>query len=202
MQAVRNNPTAIILAAGPSKRMGKLDKLLLPIDGQALVLYVVELACEWADPVIVVTTPAPYNEAIVEQLEGTPTTVVENVGHHRGMGTSIAAGVSASRLDSTGYMVMLGDMPSITSRTIELLFRRFSKDATRIVVPDHDGKYGHPVIFPPTFRTALERLDGEEGLSEILEEYQNLITPVPVNDPGVVIDIDNPADYRSAILRK
>ncbi|NNE35959.1 MAG: nucleotidyltransferase family protein [Rhodothermales bacterium] len=200
MQAVRTNPTAIILAAGASERMGVLDKLLLPLVGKPIVQYVVEIACEWADSVLVVTTPAPSNEGMLEVLEDMPVEIVENVRHASGIGASIAAGVSAARLDVPGFMIMMGDMPHVSIRTIQTMMQRFAEDPSRIYVPVHEGQMGHPVIFPKEFRYRLEQIEMSKGVQDLINEHALMVTQLPVNDPGVVSDIDCPADYRGAIL--
>lgn len=200
MQAVRTNPTAIILAAGASQRMGCLDKLLLPLSGKPIILYVVESACEWADSVIVVSTPSPNNAGMVEALEGTPTQLVENERHASGVGTSLSAGVAATRMDSPGFLIFHGDMPHISSRTIQTMVQRFSDDPSRIIVPIHDGRRGHPVIFPKEFRYKLEQVESHRNVLDIVSEHLAMTTQIPVNDPGILTDIDSPADYRGAIL--
>lgn len=181
--------------------MGCLDKLLLPLNGKPIILYVVELACEWTDTVVVVTAPSPTNEGMVETLEGTPTRIVENERHESGIGSSIATGVSAARLDAPGFLIFLGDMPSVSPRTVEQMVARFASDPSRIIVPVHEGKRGHPVLFPKEFRHRLETIESWKSVSDVLSEHMNMVTPLPVNDPGILYDIDSPADYRGAILQ-
>ena len=200
MQAVQTNPTAIILAAGASERMGCLDKLLLPLCGKPIILYVVETACEWVDSVIVVTAPAPTNVGMLEILEDMPAQVVENERHANGIGTSIAAGVAATRLDVPGFMILMGDMPHISSRTLQAMTQRFAIDPSRIIVPVHDGFRGHPVIFPKEFRYRLEHIESYQNVQDLVTEHLSMVTQLPVNDPGITHDIDSPADYRKAIL--
>ncbi len=200
MQAVRTNPTAIILAAGASQRMGCLDKLLLPLCGKPIILYVVENACEWADSVLVVTAPTPTNNGMLEILEDMPAQVVENERHSSGVGASIAAGVAATRLDAPGFMIFMGDMPHVSTRTLQAMTERFAVDPSRIIVPVHEGTLGHPVIFPKEFRYRLEQIEAHHTVQDLVTEHSSIVTQIPVNDPGVVADIDSPADYRRAIL--
>ena len=109
--------SAIILAAGESKRMGTENKLLLPIEGEALIRRFVKSVClSEAENILVVL--GHQSDKIKEVLIDQPVDFVYNPLYMSGMITSIKAGIGASSINSKGYMICLSDMPFV--RTVDL----------------------------------------------------------------------------------
>jgi molybdenum cofactor cytidylyltransferase len=53
---------------------------------------------------------------------------------------------------------------------------------------------GHPVGFARQWFAELSALTGDQGGRTILEQHRQKIVLCPVDDPGVVLDIDRRAD--------
>jgi molybdenum cofactor cytidylyltransferase len=188
---------ALVLAAGSSQRMGALNKLTEEIDGQALVARVVS-AFEVAGvgPIVVVT--GHEAAAVQAALSSHHVCFVHNRSHAEGMGTSIACGIAALE-DTAAVLIALGDLPLLEPATITALGRSFAEaDADSIHVPTHQGRRGHPVLFGATHFSALSSLAGDRGARTIIEANAARVLEVEVDDPGISIDIDTPADLQSA----
>jgi molybdenum cofactor cytidylyltransferase len=84
-------------------------------------------------------------------------------------------------------------MPFIRPETIRRVAEAVAGGAA-MAAPDYRGERGHPVGFARTFRDALERLVGDAGAREIVKAHPAALARVAVDDPGVVRDIDTPAD--------
>ena len=102
--------SAIILAAGESRRMGVQNKLLLQIDSEVLIRkFVKSVSNSLVDAVLVVV--GFEAEKIKAVLHDQAVKFVENPSYEEGMTTSIQSGVKASSNESTGLMICLADMP-------------------------------------------------------------------------------------------
>nr|WP_218169626.1 nucleotidyltransferase family protein [Pseudomonas sp. P7759] len=108
-----------------------------------------------------------------------------------GMGDSIAAAVAASGA-ADGWLVVLGDMPFIRAASIERVIEGL--EAGGISVPVQDGRYGHPVAFGQALGPGLMALTGDRGAKPLFA--QATVWEVPVDDPGVLWDVDVPALLR------
>src|SRR5262249_20604072 len=113
-----------------------------------------------------------------------------------GMGASLACGVAASA-DADGWVVALGDMPWIAPATIASVAEALCSGAD-IVAPSLDGRRGHPVGFARRHHAELAALRGDEGARPIIEAHRAGILLLPSSDPGVLRDVDAPADLKAA----
>jgi molybdenum cofactor cytidylyltransferase len=114
-----------------------------------------------------------------------------------GMGHSLAHGVTQliAAHAPDAIVVALADMPSIRTGTIRDLVAAVGPDAP-IVVPEFDGRRGHPVVFWRSCFEALTELSGDRGAAALLRE--GTVHRVPVRDPAILLDIDRPDDLRGA----
>lgn len=140
---------------------------------------------------VIVVVRADDNEALdLFGAEGVP--VLECPEAAGGMGHSLAAGVHASA-DAAGWIIALGDMPRVRPETIRAVARELEAGA-RIVVPVYHGRRGHPVGFAASVRAELLTLAGDVGARPLLQRYSDEVRRLPVDDPGILQDVDTQAD--------
>lgn len=184
---------AVVLAAGRSRRMGEANKLLAEIDGTPMVVRVVAAVRAAAvAPIIVVTG---HDDARVRAaLAGWPISVVHNPEYDQGMSTSLRAGVGALPSDIDAALVCLGDMPRVGAAHITRLVAAFEPERGRaICVPVHAGKRGNPVLFGARFFADMDRLRGDTGARALLAAHADMVHGVPMDDGGVLLDVDTAA---------
>jgi molybdenum cofactor cytidylyltransferase len=130
------------------------------------------------------------------QLERAGCSVVESEKCEHGIGESLAAAVGASR-DAAGWIVALGDMPFVRPATIEAVRAQLEIGAL-IAAPLNpvSGERGHPVGFASTLRDELLALRGDLGARSVIARHHDELVPVPVDDPGICVDIDTPGDLQ------
>ncbi|MBN1367601.1 MAG: nucleotidyltransferase family protein [Dehalococcoidales bacterium] len=186
--------SAIILAAGESKRMGD-TKLLMKWGKVAIFERTVDnYLTSMANEVCVILGD---RAAEMEKLLGDRSVMVAlNPAYTKGMSTSIVTGINAMSPRTEGIMLALADQPLIISRTIDRLIQVFQQKEKGIVVPTYHGQKGNPVIFNIKYREALLALKGDTGGREIVQRCYTDVREVPVDDRGILIDIDTPDDYR------
>jgi len=182
--------TGILLAAGSSRRFGS-NKLLVPLpDGTPLVLAAVRCLRSVVDAVIAVVHP--LDRVLPELLAAEHVQVVVCQNADTGMGASLAAGVAASG-DARGWLVALADMPAIQLSTLQRVAQALDTGAV-LAAPFHAGQRGHPVGFHSSVRGELLALSGEAGARDILARHAAVLTRLDVDDAGILLDVDTPAD--------
>lgn len=186
---------AIVPAAGSAVRFGG-KKLLTPIDGIPLLdRTIASLLDGGVGQVIVVVGPeAEELTRDVNAFSDPRVWPVVNPDPSRGMFSSLQAGLSETEADV--IIVLPADMPFVAAATVQLLLDRFSLQPA-IVSPTYRGKRGHPVLLPPALRDEIRAADPTSNLHEILKRHPNERTDVPVEDRGVVRDVDRPSDLEA-----
>ena len=186
--------TAIVLAAGESKRIG-IPKALLKIGRKSFIRHIVDVlkASNLQKIVVVLGSSA---EAIRQELEGTDVTVVINNDYRRGQLSSILEGIAiAETFSPAGILIHPVDHPLVGPRVIEVLLRTFSELNPPIVVPTFEGKRGHPVIFSATLFNELRKAPPEAGARAVVWAHVRDLVEIETEEGGVILNIDTREDY-------
>ena len=177
---------ALILAGGFGKRFGGDKRRWRLADGRTLLETTLDCYRGLFEPLIVVLRPEDRNWSA--ELVGCERVFAADA--RLGMGHSLAAGMAA--IDhADAVFVALGDMPWSKRATL-LLLRQAMRSRAMIVRPAYGATPGHPVGFGRNYFAALGSLDGDLGARALLRRHAAQVQMVPVDDPGVVQDIDRP----------
>jgi molybdenum cofactor cytidylyltransferase len=190
--ATKLRVTAIVLAAGRSTRMGAANKLLADLAGKPMVRHAVEAAlASRASPVLVVT--GHQTSEVCAALAELDVTFVANPGYAAGLSSSLKAGIAAAPSSASGVLVLLGDMPRITSGHIDQLIAAFdAADGQAIIVPMHEGRRGNPVLWPKAFFAEMLQLEGDSGAKRLLGLHAGSVREVDLGTDAIFADIDTP----------
>jgi molybdenum cofactor cytidylyltransferase len=183
---------ALVLAAGQSRRMGAVNKLLIAIDGKPMLRHAVDavLAAGIA-PVVVVT--GHEHTAIETALAGLPVAFAANPDYAQGLSTSLRHGLAALPEGIDGALVVLGDMPRVEPAELRTIVGAFSPNEGRaIVVPTRHGKRGNPVLWGRQFFAEMQELGGDVGARHLIGAYPEAVAEVEMAGDGVLTDIDTP----------
>jgi len=191
--------SAILLAAGRSRRMGT-QKLLLPFAGTTVVRHVAKQvrAAAGLGPVVAVVGGADASD-VAAALARLNLTIVENPDPDGDMLSSLRCGLRALPGECAAAVVALGDQVAVRAAVIDALIASRAAGRGGIIVPAHAGRRGHPVLIPrPYFPELLAGYDGV-GLRGLLAAHAHDVYELAVADPGVLADVDTPDDYRRAV---
>lgn len=190
---------AIIPAAGRSSRMGR-PKQLMDIAGRPMLLTVIAplVACDNIHSVTVVT-----NSLVASSLDipGSGAAVVLNDEPDAEMIDSLRLGVRAIQsshelnLDD-GILICPGDQPGLTTGDIASCCHAFSKHPAHIAIAAHDGKRGHPVIFPASRIPFVMSRDCDGGLRQLIEAHADLVRLVECPNSAVLRNLNTPDDVK------
>jgi molybdenum cofactor cytidylyltransferase len=192
---------AVILAAGQSSRMGR-PKLLLPWAGTTILGQLIQLWSQ-AQATHIAVVCAPNDAGITAELDrlGFPAeNRIINPNPARGMFSSIqcAARWHGWNASLTHWAVSLGDQPQLRLETLITLADFASQHPGKICQPRCGGHARHPVVLP---KPAFMALAGSQfgTLKEFLEQRAGESAFVEIDDRGLELDIDRPADYEAAL---
>ena len=189
--------SAILLAAGESKRMGKL-KQLMPFGQSTIVEQAIDnLLNSAVDEIIVVL--GYRAEEVIETIAAKPVKLVVNPDYKQGMSTSIIAGLNLADSGTQAVMLVLGDQPLTNSQTINQLIEEFYNHDKGIVIPTYQGRRGHPTIFAIKYKEKLLELKGDIGGRQIVRDHPDDILEVAVDSESIIADIDTINDYQSLL---
>lgn len=189
---------ALVLAAGRSSRFiaaggREATKLVAPVAGKPLARYAVEAAlASTARPVVVVTGHA--RDAVEAALRGLAFQSVDNPAFISGLASSLRAGIAALPPDADGAIVMLADMPAVTSALIDRLVAAFAAQPDAMAAtPVGAGRRGNPVLLSAALFPSVAKLEGDEGARRLLAALPaERLIDVPSDDLGATLDVDTP----------
>lgn len=190
--SVELDTTAIILAAGGSSRMGR-PKALLEIDGQTLLERAVDTArAAGAEPLVVLGGDA---ERIRPHTAGARTII--NDDWSKGMGTSLAWGMTVLGDDVERVLVLAVDQPAVDAALLERLAAACDDTVDAAATRYDDGVLGVPACFGPALFDTLRTLDGDQGARALLRSDAYRVAEVPSD--GAAVDVDTPEQWRAFV---
>jgi molybdenum cofactor cytidylyltransferase len=192
--------SAIVLAAGQATRFGQC-KQVLRLGGKTILDHALDnLRGSKVDAIVIVL--GAHAEEIREKvrlLESDVERVVTNSDFASGMSTSIQAGLRALPESAEAAMIVLGDQPFVTPRTIDLLIDVYRRTQGSVIVPTYNGVRGNPVMIDRSLFGEMLGIRGDVGCRAIFGELADSIVKVPVDDRGVLIDIDTREDLDTLV---
>ena len=185
---------AIIAAAGLSSRMGS-PKALLSARGRTFLARILATLGEGGASPLLVAVRDP-DGAVADEARRHGGQVVVNLQPTPGPISSLQAGIRALPDDAPGVFFCPVDHPLFLPGTVRTLRQAFAATRPPLVTPVFDGRRGHPVIFHHSLFPELLQEPLPEGARSVARRYLHDRMDVPVEDPGILADIDTPSDYR------
>ena len=186
---------AVVLAAGTSTRMGAV-KQLLPLEGRPLLQHVLDTVRDSGiDEIILVLGYAA--DRIKPKLELQNVRVVVNDNYRQGIGSSLKAALSAVDPRTEAALIILADQPFVRSATLEQLMIEHQQTKAQIVIPTCRGFRGNPVLLDRSVFSEIMELDGDIGCRAIFGHHLEGIVKLPVDDVGILLDIDRQDDLNA-----
>lgn len=187
--------SAILLAAGQSKRMNGENKLTKEIHSIPLIKHSIKnILSSSVDELIVVLG---YQKEIIEKLIGKneKIKIIFNKNFENGMASSIKTGLNHFSEKTEAFFICLGDMPLVKHNIYNQLIK--SKDNKEIIVPTYKGQQGNPVLFDKSMKEKIMVITGNVGAKKILELNKDKILSLEINDQSIVKGFNTQEDFSS-----
>ncbi len=183
---------AVVLAAGRSTRMGR-PKLMLEIAGRTVIQHVVgHVRQSRCKEIVVVVGDAA--DQVAAEVRGPGVQTVVNDRYGEGMGTSIAAGISALPAESEAAVILLGDQPRITAASIDALIDAHRRTGKPLIASRYGAVTGAPTLIGRVLFDEARRLAGDAGGRWLIGRHPDLVDEVPLS-PDLAVDLDTPEEF-------
>ena len=187
--------SAILLAAGQSKRMNGENKLTKEIQGIPLIkLSVKNILASSINELIIVLG---HQKEIIEKLidKNKKIKFVFNKNFENGMASSIKTGLNNLSEKTEAFFICLADMPMVNHDIYNRLIK--SKDNKEIIVPTYKGQQGNPVLFDKSMKEKVLDIKGDVGAKKILELNKDKILNLEINDQSITKGFDTQDNFNS-----
>ncbi|WZO97030.1 nucleotidyltransferase family protein [Isosphaeraceae bacterium EP7] len=187
---------AVVAAAGKSLRMGR-PKLILPLAGRSVIGRLIHALKEGgADPVLAVVPP--NGDEIEAECLGAGAQTLRLASPTADMRATIEAGLRLlmSRAETPeAILICPGDSPGTTARLVSNLIAHWHESPASIVMPEHQGKRGHPLLLPWSVALEIQALPHDVGINTLVRNHSSIARPLQVGDDLAAADLDTPEDY-------
>lgn len=187
--------SAILLAAGQSKRMKGENKLTKEIKGSPLIKYSIKnILSSSIDELIIVLG---YQKEIIEKLidKNKKIKFVFNKDFESGMASSIKTGLDNLSEKTESFFICLRDMPIVSHDIYNQLIKY--KDNKEIIVPTYKGQQGNPVLFDKSMKEKVLDIRGDAGAKKILELNKTKILNLEINNQSIAKGFNTQDDFSS-----
>jgi len=187
--------SAILLAAGQSKRMNGENKLTKEIQGIPLIKLSVKniLATSINELIIVLGHQKEIIEKFIDKNKKIK--FVFNKNFESGMASSIKTGLNHLSEKTESFFICLADMPMVNHDIYNQLIK--SKDNKEIIVPTYKGQQGNPVLFDKSMKEKVLDIKGDVGAKKILELNKDKILNLEINDQSITKGFDTQDNFNS-----
>jgi molybdenum cofactor cytidylyltransferase len=187
--------SAIVLAAGESRRMGRPKQLLRLGDRTLLDLALDNVRNSSVEEIILVLGSSAAE--IQQQVSTHGVKIVVNPAYQEGMASSLRAGIAALDASSQAALIVLADQPCLRPTTLDRLIDHHRSKRPHIVIPTYKGFRGNPVLLDCSVFSEVMEIRGDIGCRAIFGSHTENIDKLEVDDPGILLDVDTSADFES-----
>jgi molybdenum cofactor cytidylyltransferase len=186
--------SAIILAAGASKRMGQ-PKMLLPWGKTTVLGHIIDVLNSAEIAEIIVVTGGASNQVESSIMDHQVRIAHNNQYANSEMLTSIQCGLALQPPRAEATLVCLGDQPQVQEGTVRSLCDAYRAENSSLIVPSFQKRRGHPwLVARPLWGELLEMGPGASP-RDFLNKHAEQIQYVNVYTPSILADLDTPQDY-------
>lgn len=187
----------VVLAAGRSRRMEQ-PKPTLAIGAVTFVERAVKLLRDAGCARVIVVAGADAAWADALEAAG-DVAVVRNANAGSEQIDSLRLALDHLLPSTKAVLVLPVDVPLVSVDTAAAVLRTYGESRSRLVLPFHNGVAGHPVLVGQQLFHRVREGMWEEGMRSLILAHADELTEVRVNDPGTLIDIDTPEEYRQFV---
>ncbi len=191
---------AVIVAAGMSTRMKQFKQLMKIGDMSIAERVIVNFRRAGVRDIVMVTG---YNADQLEKaLKGFDITFVRNEQYETTqMFDSARLGLEHLNGKCDRVFFCPVDVPFFTDQTVTEEIEKMDADSRiKVIVPNCNGKDGHPLLIDGNTLPQILAHNGERGMKGAYESLpEGSVVRIDVEDEGAVIDADTRDDYRKLV---
>ena len=190
--------SAILLAAGQSKRMQGQNKLLKKYKKKYLINHILNTLVKSKVKNIFLVLGFQNLKVRKIIIKSEKIKCIYNKKYKSGLSSSIQTGLKKISKKNIGFLIVHADMPLVSKRIINVLCSAVKNKNKEIFVPVYKKKFGNPLAFKYSMIKFLKKIKGDKGAKKIIKTNKSKIKLIKVNSKSILIDFDQLQDFPSA----
>ena len=187
--------SAILLAAGQSKRMDGENKLLKKYKKKHLINHILNTLTKSKISKIIVVLGFQRSKVRKVLLKNKKIKCIYNKKYKSGMASSIKAGLKKISQKNTGFLIIHADMPLVSTGIINLFCLGLNKSNKEIFVPINKKKIGNPIGFKRSMIKFLNKIKGDKGAKKIIRRNKHKLYFIKINSKSIFGDFNTQRDF-------
>ena len=187
--------TAILLAAGQSKRLKGENKLCKLYKGKPLINHILFSLIKSKVNKIIVVLGFEHLKIKMKLLRSKKINFVINKNYKKGMSSSIKTGLKKLPKNSQGFLIVLGDMPNITKTTINKICSLIARSDKEIILPKFKNRTGNPIGFKQSMIKNIYKIKGDRGAKNIIKKNNKKIKFLNINSKSILVNLNTKRNF-------
>jgi molybdenum cofactor cytidylyltransferase len=187
--------SAILLAAGKSKRLKGENKLIKNFKGKPLINHILSsLIKSKVNKIFIVVG---YQNQKIKKIayKNKKITFVTNLNYKKGISSSINSGLKRISKKNIGFLITHGDMPLISKTILNTLCSALKNKDKEIFVPVYKKKLGNPLAFKYSMIKSLKKIKGDKGAKKLIRSNKSKVKLVKIKSKSILVDFDQLKDF-------
>ena len=187
--------SAIVLAAGQSKRMGGDNKLIKKYNEKYLINHIIVTLIKSKVNKIIVVLGFQKIKVRKITVKNKKIIFIFNKNYKSGMASSIKAGLKRISKRSIGFLIVQADMPLISKKIINSLCYAIKNNNKEIVAPIYKRNMGNPIGFKSSMTKILNKTKGDSGAKKMINRNKKNLSLIKVNSKSIFKDFNTQRDF-------
>ena len=187
--------TAILLAAGQSKRLKDENKLTKLFKGKPLINHILFSLIKSKVNKIIIVLGFEHLKIKTKLLKSKKINFVINKNYKKGMSSSIKTGLKKLPKNNKGFLIVLGDMPNVTKTTINKICLSITRSDKEIILPKFKNRTGNPIGFKHSMIKNIYKIKGDRGAKNIIKKNNKKIKFLNINSKSILTNLNTKRDF-------
>ena len=187
--------SAILLAAGQSKRVPEANKLLIKYKNKFLINYILGELIKSKVNKIFIVLGYDYLKVKKNCLKNKKIYFVINKKFKKGISSSIKSGLKKIQKSDQGFLIVQSDMPFIKSSHINKIYNSIKKNKKLVHILKFNNKIGNPIGFNISVIKKFSKIKGDIGAKYLVKRLKKETNFIPVNSDKLFKDFDKLTDF-------
>lgn len=182
--------SAILLAAGQSKRMERENKLIKKYKGKPLINHILKSLIKSKVNKIIIVLGYESRKIRKITLKSKKITFVFNSNYKQGISSSIKFGLKKIIKKNKGFIIVQSDMPLITSSLINKIYYSIIRNNELVHVLKNKNKIGNPIGFNISTKEKFKKIKGNMGAKKMVKKLRKNTKYLLTNSKAIFKDLD------------
>ena len=189
--------SAILLAAGQSKRMQGQNKLLKKYKKKYLINHILNTLVKSKVKNIFLVLGFQNLKVRKIIIKSEKIKCIYNKKYKSGLSSSIQTGLKKISKKNIGFLIVHADMPLVSKRIINVLCSAVKNKNKEIFVPVYKKKLGNPLAFKYSMIKSLQKIKGGKGAKKIIKTNKSKIKFLNINSKSILTNINTKRNFSS-----